>query len=262
MDYAFVSNMDNLGATFDEKLLGYFVKKDLPFLMEVTIRSKADSKGGHLARMKQGGLILREIAQCPEEELESFQNINIYKYFNTNSIWINLKKLKQELGRDNQVLPLAMIRNPKPLNPRDEKTPPVYQVETAMGSAISLFEGAEAICVPRSRYAPVKTCRDLLVVWSDVYTLTEQYDFSRLPGHREKLPLVELDSRYYRKIDDLKERFPYGAPSLLECQSFTVKGDVVFGKDVVIKGTAVITNTSQKQITISNGSIIKEDLTF
>ncbi|MEZ4633439.1 MAG: UTP--glucose-1-phosphate uridylyltransferase [Caldilineaceae bacterium] len=46
-EYAFVSNIDNLGATVDEEILGYFAQERLPFLMEVTQRTAADRKGGH-----------------------------------------------------------------------------------------------------------------------------------------------------------------------------------------------------------------------
>ena len=36
-------------------------------------------------------------------------------------------------------------------------------VETAMGAAIECFKGATAIVVPRTRFAPVKKCNDLLL---------------------------------------------------------------------------------------------------
>eukprot|EP00961_Rhodomonas_salina_P023712 318632-Rhodomonas_salina.1 len=38
----------------------------------------------------------------------------------------------------------------------------VFQLETAMGAAIESFAGAGAIVVGRERFAPVKTCADLL----------------------------------------------------------------------------------------------------
>ncbi|MFT6498248.1 MAG: UDP-N-acetylglucosamine pyrophosphorylase, partial [Akkermansiaceae bacterium] len=93
--YAFISNSDNLGAVLDPTLLSFFAIGDAPFLMEVTRRTEADKKGGHLATRKvDGRLLLREVAQCPEEDLESFQNIERHQFFNTNNIWVNLEKLK------------------------------------------------------------------------------------------------------------------------------------------------------------------------
>jgi UTP--glucose-1-phosphate uridylyltransferase len=62
--YAFIANADNLGATFDPALLGYFVQMGYPFMMEVATRTPADRKGGHLARRRgDGQLLLRESAQ-------------------------------------------------------------------------------------------------------------------------------------------------------------------------------------------------------
>ena len=43
--YLFVSNSDNLGATLDPALLSWFASSDMPFLMEVTVRTAADRKG-------------------------------------------------------------------------------------------------------------------------------------------------------------------------------------------------------------------------
>lgn len=55
------------------------------------------------------------------------------------------------------------------VNPRDSDSAPVFQLETAMGSAIECFHSAGAIVVPRTRFAPVKTCNDLFVLRSDAY---------------------------------------------------------------------------------------------
>ena len=67
------------------------------------------------------------------------------------------------------VLKLPLIKNKKTVNPRDASTPPVFQLETAMGSAIECFDDAGAVVVPRERFAPVKTCNDLFVLRSDAY---------------------------------------------------------------------------------------------
>merc|ERR1719265_2430457 len=95
MKYMFVSNSDNLGATMDLKLLTHFVNSGAPFMMEVAERTNADKKGGHLATKKtDGGLTLRESAQCPKEDEAAFQDTSKYKYFNTNNLWVDLAKLK------------------------------------------------------------------------------------------------------------------------------------------------------------------------
>lgn len=263
--YAFICNSDNLGARLDESLLGYFVAHQFPFMMEVAEKTPADIKGGHLARHSNGRLILREAAQCPKDELDAFQDIRRYRYFNTNNIWINLKALKGLFDKQ-KMIDLPLILNPKTLDPRNENSPRVFQIESAMGAAISLFDGATAVKVPRSRFCPVKTCNDLLVVRSDcfVYSTDEILQINPLKkGHKNQDPTkVKLDSKYYGKIDDLDKRFAEGVPSLVECDSLSIRGDVQFKKDVIIKGSVVIKNTQQSQAVVKEGTIIDEDLVF
>ena len=263
IEYAFITNSDNLGARMNASLLGYFSKHDFPFMMEVAEKTPSDIKGGHLARHRSGRLLLREAAQCPAEEIEAFQDIQRYRYFNTNSIWINLKALKSLFDKS-RTMRLPLILNPKTLDPRDKSSPPVYQIETAMGAAISLFDGATAVRVPRSRFFPVKTCSDLLVVRSDCFVFTQeeklQINPERPANRRADTIKIKLDSRYYGKIDDLDERFNQGPPSLVDCDSLTVEGDVQFEKDVVIKGSVTIKNHNPTQAVIPDGTVIDQDL--
>jgi UTP--glucose-1-phosphate uridylyltransferase len=267
---AFVSNADNLGAAIEPAILGYFVENRLPFLMEVTDRTAADRKGGHLARQgrpgnapcSEGQFILREAAQCPAEDMDAFQDIARHRYFNTNNLWLNLLTLKELLAATDGVLGLPMIRNQKNVDPRDPDSPLVYQLETAMGAAISLFQGAGALRVPRTRFAPVKTTDDLLAVRSDAYVLTDDWRIVPNPGRRLEPPTVSLDPRYYRLIDDLDARFPYGPPSLAECERLTVRGDVRFGRDVSLRGAVEIANASERQAEIPDGAVIEGNLAF
>ena len=256
-EYAFVSNADNLGAVMDIQILGYFAYYNLPFMMEVADRTEADRKGGHLARLKGGNLTLRELAQCPKEEQEEFQDITIYKYFNTNTLWVNLISLKALLNEKNNMLPLPLICNSKTVDPRDKASPKVFQLETAMGSAISVFHGAQALRVPKIRFAPVKACVDLLGLWSDAYILTEDSRVIQNPKRRLGQIVIELDPRYYKLFDNMKARFPYGVPSLIACQKLVVEGDVLFGRDVVVKGSVRITNKGKKQLVIPDGEMIE-----
>ncbi|MCP4043886.1 MAG: UTP--glucose-1-phosphate uridylyltransferase, partial [Gammaproteobacteria bacterium] len=153
-EYAFVSNSDNLGAVLEPTILGFFAEKGFPFLMEVADRTPADKKGGHLARLPEGQLVLRESAQCPDGDLGAFQDIDRHRYFNTNNLWLHLPALKRLMVSRENVLSLPMICNRKTVDPRDGSSTPVYQLETAMGAAIAVFPGAGAIRVPRSRFAP------------------------------------------------------------------------------------------------------------
>jgi len=257
--YAFVSNADNLGATIDFSLLGYFAENQLPFMMEVARRTDIDRKGGHLARrIKDGRLILRESAQCPEDESDLFQDISRYSYFNTNNLWINLEALNSVLEEQNYNLKLPMIRNSKTVNPVDRQSTPVYQLETAMGSAIVVFEGVEAVLVPRSRFAPVKKTSDLLIVRSDVYQLAEDYTLQMHPSRDGEAPMVELDPKYYQFIDEFDARFAHGVPSLVMCDSLFIEGDFCFGGEVTIRGDVQLTNDTQAQRSVEDGSVLGE----
>ncbi|NJN84140.1 MAG: UTP--glucose-1-phosphate uridylyltransferase [Caldilineaceae bacterium] len=262
-EYAFISNSDNLGAILDERILGYVAANKLPFLMEVAYRTKADRKGGHLARRPDGRLVLREVAQCPPEEMEAFQDIERYRYFNTNNLWVHLPTLDAVLREHSGVLELPLIRNEKPVDPIQPDSPRVYQLETAMGSAISLFEGAQALRVPRSRFIPIKRNNDLLSLWSDVYLLTADNRLVLSPDRQtrpaRRPPLVELDDRYYQLIDDLRLRFPFGAPSLLRCTELRIEGDVRFGKGVVMIGKVHLINRDEQPICIADGTVLTGD---
>jgi len=254
--YAFIANSDNLGATMDETLLGYFSEKALPFMMEVSLRTPVDFKGGHLAFHRDGRLLLREVAQCPDDELDISRDITRYRYFNTNNIWVNLEYVKKLIDVQGNVR-LPMILNPKALNPRDDTSPAVYQIETAMGSAISLFEGAAAVVVPRSRFYPVKKCNELLAIRSDCFTYSDTCGLEVNPKRRLDQIQIDLDPKYYGRIDEFGRRFPYGPPSLLNCQSLTIRGDVFFGNHIVLKGNVVIRNSGAVPVTVPDESVIE-----
>jgi UTP--glucose-1-phosphate uridylyltransferase len=237
MRYAFVSNSDNLGATLDPSLLAWFAASGASFAMEVTQRTEADRKGGHLARRKADGrLVLRESAQCPREDEAAFQDIGRHRYFNTNNLWLRLDRLREALDAGGGYLPLPMIRNAKTADPRDPGSMPVYQLETAMGAAIESFAGAQAIEVGRSRFAPVKTTSDLLVVRSSACRLTDDHRIELDPVRRGQPPLVELDGRFYRFVDGLGELVPDGVPCLRECRKLSVRGRLRFARGVVLRG--------------------------
>lgn len=261
--YAFISNADNLGAYIDDAILGFFAKKNLPFMMEVADRTCADRKGGHLARLSSGQLTLREIAQCPPDEIEEFLDISLFRYFNTNNLWINLKALQEHLSQNETSIRLPMIRNEKKVDSADDSSPWVYQLEVAAGAAISVYKGAAAIRVPRSRFAPVKTCHDLFRLWSDCYVITDEFRVVPNPKRKlDQLPTISLEEQYYKNIEDLRARLRNGVPSLLECKSVEIQGDVTFGKGVVFKGHVKIVNRTNSQALVPDGSHIKGEKYF
>lgn len=255
--YVFVSNSDNLGAKIDLGLLGYFSKHELPFMMEVADRTPADRKGGHLALKKEGGFLLRESAQCLEQDEEAFQDITRHRYFNTNNLWIDLKALQAKLEARKGILGLPMIRNAKTVDPRDPLSPKVFQIETAMGAAIGVFEDAGAIRVPRTRFAPVKTTNELLAVQSDAYKLQDDFSVVLHYDRAEQPCIIDLEKKHYKTVDALAERFPEGPPSLLNCKSLIVRGDVQFGKNIKCIGEVEVVNKTNRQVPIEAGTVLE-----
>ena len=238
--FAFVSNSDNLGAVLDARILSWVAREEAPFAMEVARRTEADRKGGHIARRREDGrLVLRETAQTPEEDLEALQDVGRHPYVNTNNLWVDLEALRSTLAEREGVLGLPIIVNRKTADPTDPDSPAVVQLETAMGAAIGVFDGALALHVPRRRFAPVKTSNDLLALRSDAYVLHDDKRVE-LAQTRETPPVIDLDPDHYKLIRDFEERFPAGPPSLVECDRLVVKGDVTFGRGVVVRGSVTV----------------------
>ncbi len=247
--HAMISNSDNLGATVDPRIAAHVAREEIPFLMEVVQGTESDRKGGHIARRRADGqLVLRESAQTPPEDEESFRDFRRWRYYNTNNLWVDLEVLAELLEADQGVLELPLIINRKTVDPRDSDSTPVIQLESAMGAAIGSFAGAQLLLVPRARFVPVKTTNDLLVMRSDVYTVSDDLLVEPLPARADSLPFVDLDPSHYKLIDQFEERFPHGAPSLREAERLVVHGDVTFGRDVVVRGAVEIDADKPREI--------------
>jgi UTP--glucose-1-phosphate uridylyltransferase len=255
-EYAMISNSDNLGAQLDPRVPAHLAAEGIPFLMEVVEGTEADRKGGHIARRRSDGhLILREVAQTPPEDEQSFRDFRRWRYYNTNTLWVDLRALAGTLERANGVLELPLIVNRKTVDPRDASSTPVVQLESAMGAAVESFDGASLLLVPRTRFLPVKTTDDLLVLRSDVYAVSDALEVEPIEERRGRLPFVELDKRFYRLIDEFEARFPGGPPSLRDAERLIVHGDVTFEAGVVVRG-AVEINADEPR-TIDAGTVLE-----
>jgi UTP--glucose-1-phosphate uridylyltransferase len=254
--YAMISNADNLGAKLDPRVAAHMAADQIPFLMEVVQGTEADRKGGHVAqRRSDGQLLLRETAQTPPEDEDSFRDYRRWRYYNTNNLWVDLDVLHDRLERAGGVLELPLIVNRKTVDPRDADSTPVIQLESAMGAAIESFTGASLLLVPRTRFAPVKTTDDLLVLRSDVYRVSDELDVEPIPERADNLPYVELDKRYYRLIDAFERRFPDGPPSLRHAERLVVHGDVTFGAGVTVRGAVSL--DVEQPTTLDAGTVLE-----
>lgn len=253
IEYLFISNSDNLGARPSSIIAGHFAKSKSDFMVEVSRKTAADRKGGHFVIDNETSHItLREMSQVHPDDKEAAMDASIHPYFNTNNIWIRISALKALLKKYDGVLPLPVIRNNKTVDPTDSSTQRIVQLETAMGSAIHLFDNATCIEVSRARFLPVKTTEDLFILRSDRFHLTDAFE---MEDGNYIFPSISLDQRYYKNIADFNERFPYGVPSLAAAASFTVEGDWTFGRDTKCFGDAHLEDANRPSY-VPNGEYI------
>ncbi len=238
MRYVFLSNADNLGATCDPAIPAWMATNDVPYVAEVCVRTLNDRKGGHLAaRRADGRLVLRDNAMVVPGEEQFFQDIERHSVFHANNLWVDLDVLADRLAERDGVLGLPIIVNRKTVDPSDPSSTPVIQVESAMGAAIEVFEGSQALLVPRTRFRPVKTTNELLLLRSDLYRLDDDAQVVSTIDHDE--PFVDLSGEF-KLVGDFERRFPGGPLSLRECTSLRVDGEVTFGAGIRCVGDVVI----------------------
>jgi len=234
--YACVSNSDNLGADPSPALAGWFARSGAPFASEITARTPMDHKGGQLVRRRADAcLVLRETAQTLPDDLAAASDAARHPFVTTNNLWFDLGALREMLARTRGVLGLPLIRNGKTVDPLDASSPAVWQLESAMGAAVGVFDGAAAIEVPRSRFAPVKTTNELALLRSDAYALGQD----GVPrAVATPLPVVSL-SADYRLIDGFETLMPHPL-GLRQARSLTVQGPWRFGAGVTVRGDVVL----------------------
>ncbi|EYU38931.1 hypothetical protein ABFS82_11G114100 [Erythranthe guttata] len=247
-EYVFVANSDNLGAVVDLKILSHLITNKNEYCMEVTPKTLADVKGGTLISY-EGKVQLLEIAQVADEHVNEFKSIEKFKIFNTNNLWVNLQAINRLVEGD--ALKMEIIPNPKEVDGIK-----VLQLETAAGAAIRFFDHAIGINVPRSRFLPVKASSDLLLVQSDLYTLSDGF-VTRNPARANPAnPSIELGPEF-KKVASFLSRFK-SIPSIIDLDSLKVTGDVWFGASITLKGKVTITAKPGVKLEIPDGAVIAD----
>ncbi|CAL8080398.1 unnamed protein product [Calicophoron daubneyi] len=252
-EWVFLSNIDNLGATADIRILNFLLTGDPrpEFVMEVTDKTRADVKGGTLTKY-QGNLRLLELAQVPPDHVDEFASVRTFRIFNTNNLWINLQAMYEAVTK--KTLHMEVIVNPKTLDSGLN----ILQLEQAAGAAIRSFSVAYGLNVPRSRFLPVKTTSDLLLVMSNLYALESGRLILSPLRSFPSLPLVKLGN-HFKKVKDFLIRFA-SIPDLLELDHLTVTGDVYFGKGITLKGTVIIIANFGSLIHMPSGAILENKI--
>lgn len=128
---------------------------------------------------------------------------------------------------------LDIIVNPKTTDDGQA----VLQLETAAGDAIQFFKNGHGVNVPRSRFLPVKSCSDLLLIKSDIYSLQHGQLVINEQRMFETTPVIKLGD-HFKKIAQFQKRFKK-IPKIIELDHLTVTGDVYFGRNVTLRGTVI-----------------------
>lgn len=253
--WAFISNLDNLAAYLDPWILGAIEEYDVDFLLEVTDRTPADRKGGTLV-VQDGRVDLLEIAQVSPEQRHAFMDIQRFKVFNTNNVWVDLDALWDALM--NRTLTLPLIQNHKELH--DTR---IIQLETAMGAAIGSFPRARGLRVGRDRFFPTKQVADLFVLQSDACVLDSMNRLQRSPQRPPFLPFmpaVAFAPDFLASPEDMYSRFEDPASvSLVAAESLEVSGSVFFERDVRIEGKVAIGAGQGKHFRVPAGTVLRNE---
>lgn len=242
----FISNADNLGAVVDPVILNYMDEFNIPFLMEVTAKTPADVKGGTLYQ-QNGKLKLLEIARVPDDKVDEFCDQKKFRTFNTNNIWINLLALNNRLKKG--PLELSVM-----VNRKNVEEIPVVQLETAIGSGLECFEGAVGLTVSRERFLPVKKTDDLLLVRSNLFSLSN----GKLIRDRKSdpLPLIELGD-FLQNIENFQNAFSI-IPDLLDLKELKINGNVRFEGAACLKGKVYLQGL-KKTLVLPSGTVLADE---
>eukprot|EP01029_Cantina_marsupialis_P015586 TRINITY_DN3416_c0_g1_i1.p1 TRINITY_DN3416_c0_g1~~TRINITY_DN3416_c0_g1_i1.p1 ORF type:complete len:491 (-),score=119.84 TRINITY_DN3416_c0_g1_i1:104-1552(-) len=260
-EYAFISNIDNLTATIDFKVLYHLYMENVDFCMEVTERKECDVKGGILVKDHDKTRLL-ERSQFPKEEVALFNDYKHFNSFNTNNLWICINKLERLWDRRMLNPDIIAVHKDTPFGE-------VVELETAIGCCFKSVGSAQGVMVSRDRFTPVKHTADLLLVQSDVYTLVHgnlvrPLDAKKLPTVEIRGPMTDV-TVYQEKVKNV--------PSLRGLDSLLIDGNVSFGTEVFLSGKVEIivaegltyeipnfTSFHNKRVMYSESGITVEDM--
>eukprot|EP00611_Tribonema_gayanum_P022569 TRINITY_DN454_c2_g1_i1.p1 TRINITY_DN454_c2_g1~~TRINITY_DN454_c2_g1_i1.p1 ORF type:complete len:522 (+),score=137.97 TRINITY_DN454_c2_g1_i1:214-1779(+) len=252
-EYVFISNVDNLGATIDLRLLYHVVDSEADFALEVVQSTRADNEGGLL--VGYGDVVkpkLLELSQLSKDVLDDFKKR--FNLFNTNNIWANLRAIQRLVAKDELHLDVAV-------HERVVSGTRTIQLETFAGGAMWCFAAhghkVLACTVPRSRYLPVKSTSDLFLVQSNLYSIKHGNLVMSPERPFRMTPLIKLGQEFSH-VEDFLVRIPHGVPNIIELDHLTVAGDVTFGTNITLKGTVIIVANEGSIIMIPDGTVLKD----
>lgn len=248
-EYIFISNVENLGAVLDMKILAHVFSTKPEFALEVTDRISTDVTGGFLGKV-DGKVHLMELSQVPHEKISHFTPRN-YRYWNTNNLWVNLAAVQKVIN--DKTLELDFVVTNVTTDSRHQ-----ILLETPAGMAIQNFASSRAIHVPRIRYRPVKSTSQLMLAQSNIFQFHKGEMIMNPKREPATVPLIKLGEEF-SKASGYAQRLK-SIPDLVELEHLTVSGDVHFGADITLKGTVIIVANHGERVDIPDGVILENKI--
>ena len=194
----FINNIDNLGATIDPVLIGYHVLKKSLFTPEIAKKEKND-KGGTFARIS-GNLRLLEGPMVPEDYKDTFSDIKVHKYFNTNLIYIDMD-IFDYFDEINSEVPVF-------INKKNFDGQEVFGFEGAVGLVFGLKNSALLVVDRQKRFLPIKFLSDLWLLRSNFMILDKKT--SSVSQMKLMKPVISLPDSFLSNIDDFENKIADG----------------------------------------------------
>ena len=213
--YAFVSNSDNLGAVFEPRTLALARARGGP----VPARGHRPHRGRQEGRPHRAPRARRRAraARGRADARRGRRRVPGHRRATASSTRTRCgstcARSPATLEPRGGVLGLPMIVNRKTVDPADRSSPAVIQLETAMGAAIDVFDGARR-CASRAGGSCRSRRRTTCSSCAPTPTCSTTRRGSRSPPAADAAPLVELDPDDFKLIDDFDAASPPGPPSL------------------------------------------------
>ncbi|KAF1742557.1 hypothetical protein MXB_4736, partial [Myxobolus squamalis] len=122
-----------------------------------------------------------------------------------------------------------------------------------------LSNGATVIQLETAIGAAVKNFRDLLLVMSNLYIISNGNLVMNTKRLFKTTPIIQLSGPYFKTVKDFLSRFST-IPDILELDYLSVSGDVNFDKDVSLKGTVIVLAQHGDHIDIPRGSVLENKI--
>ena len=236
----FVANIDNLGAVLDPRILGWFAREELPFLMEVAERTAGRSQG------RAPGPAPRWRAWCCARPLRPATRTSTPSRTSAGTGTSTRTSSGSTCARS----PRCCERSRRRARPADDREPQDRRshgrhlargdpARDGDGRGDRRVRGRVRDRVPRSRFAPVKTTNDLLVAALRRLRPDGRPRVELAPA-REGSRRSSTSTRRLQARRGLRAALRRGPPSLIECERLVVKGDVSFGGGVSVRGSVTV----------------------